>query len=127
MQSDLVTATLSLDELRSVVKEVVAEEVKKIVTEEVGKLEHKCRISIDDEAAKAFGHFVGMVKDAGDGDFDKGVEQIRSNNKILRWQQKTVGKITNVVVGFLAVSIVGGVLTMLGLGLIKYIKGAISG
>ena len=57
------------------------EEVEQIAVALSDKLEVKCQCGLSVEARNEMSHFMGMVKDIGDGRYDQGVEVMREIGK----------------------------------------------
>lgn len=84
--------------------------VRKVVKEELDNYEHKCRFDIDDNDAKQFGHFIGMVEDMGDGKIGSGIEIMRDNHQWLSKQRQRGDKLSGVIMLVIVSSVVGGLL-----------------
>lgn len=74
---------------------------------------HICRYGV---APEDVGHVVGMIKDIGDGDFAKGVEQVRVNHKLLTKWSERLEDAAKIVARGIIMALVAAVLGILWLG-----------
>jgi len=65
------------------------EEVEQIAVLLADKLEVKCQCGLSADARNEMNHFMGMVKDIGDGRYDQGVEVMREIGKRYNRMSKT--------------------------------------
>lgn len=74
---------------------------------------HICRYGVGPEEV---GHMVGMVKDLGDGDYAKGVEQIRTNHKLMMKWGERLEDAAKIVARGIIMALVAAILGILWLG-----------
>lgn len=95
-------------------KEEIAELIEKSVRQGLGGT---CMCGLSPESQKEVGHFFGMIKDAGGGDLSRGVENVRETVKLIL-RIKCIGERVGVaIVVFVAVAVVGGIGSLIGLGI----------
>jgi hypothetical protein len=90
--------------LSAAVKAEIAEAVK------AGMAGSSCECGLSEAARGEVSHFFGMIKDVGDGDYSKGVENVRAGLKILqkfRWASEKVGGAVLIALGAAIFALVG--------------------
>lgn len=106
---------IKVDNLRDIVKEAVEEGHKKAF---------ECfNCPIDGELGEELPHFMGMVKDIGEGQADKGVERMRANHIFTRKTRKMSGKISTAAIIAIVTALSGGLITCIWLGIKEILKG----
>ena len=69
----------------------------------------KCSDNLSPQTKNALSHFTGMLKDVGDGDYDKGVETFRvigkRNNAYIRWTRRIEAAGVATITGDLVIKI----------------------
>lgn len=68
-----------------------------------------CACNLSDDARKEMGHYFGMVKDVGGGDYSAGVEVLRENHKLLAKFRATSQKVGGVIVMSICAAVIGGI------------------
>jgi len=86
------------EDLKRVVKAAIKEEMRE-----------SCMCGLTHDAQLEMGHFMGMVRDVGNGSHSAGVEVIREDLKFLSRYKKRGEKIGLVIVTFICLSLAGGV------------------
>lgn len=90
-------------------------EIKKVISEALREGSCACRLSPSAQAEVS--HFMGMVKDLGDGNRGAGIESMRD---MLKWWSRVRATGEKIGVGIIvavAASIAGGIGTLIWLGL----------
>ena len=89
--------------------------------------DHGCRCGISGDTQKkmsAFvGHFMGMTEDIGDGNISKGIESMRSGLAFFKKVRDTGERIGGAVSVFIVISVVTGLITILGYGIKAVLRG----
>lgn len=78
---------------------------------------HKCRLGLNENDVNEFGHYVGMMKDLGDGSMAKGIETIRENHRWMRKQRELGNKISICILTTFIITILSGLLGAVWLGI----------
>lgn len=86
------------------------------IREELKRQNCGCGLSL--RAQKEMPHFTGMLKDVGDGEYDKGIETFRiigkRNNAYIRWMRRIEAAGVATVTGYIIVKICEIVRTKMG-------------
>lgn len=81
-----------------------------------------CACGLDSEEQKRLGHFMGMIRDIGDGSQDKGIENMRVGFAALN-RMRHVGEKVGVAIVILIVTALGsGFITAIWLGIKEMAK-----
>jgi uncharacterized protein YlaN (UPF0358 family) len=94
-------------------------DIKRIVKEAIKEsLEERCltQCPVTPEMANNMGHFFGMIKDVGDGDTRKGVEEVREGMRLIRCYKKIQKNISAWVSKTIVVTILSAFLFLLWIG-----------
>jgi hypothetical protein len=86
------------------------------------KLHGACACNLSEEDRREMGHLVGRLRDLGDGNLNVGVEVFSQAVRIVNNGRRFGEKVGGSVAVFLFISLVGGVLTLLGWGIKVWIK-----
>lgn len=91
-----------------------ARELKQVFKDSLNEVfrETECTICpISKESREEMGHFMGMVRDIGEDNLNKGIETIRENHKFVRKLNSASNKIGMIVLTFLIITVCGGIVT----------------
>ena len=107
------------------IEKIIIAAVREAVKEEL-KSSPACMCNLGPNAQRELGHFMGMVKDVGNGDHSRGVEVLRDNHRMLTRLRAKVDRMSQGIAWLIIASGVGGVLWLVSEGCkaaIKSIKG----
>ena len=90
------------------------QELKKIL---INDDTHKCRLGLNPKDISDFGHYIGMMRDLGEGSMDKGIEIIRDNHKWIKKQREVGNKISICILTTFIITIISGILGAVWLGI----------
>ena len=99
------------------------DQVKELITEAVTTGMTQCGMicPISKELGVEINHAFGMVKDVGDGKVDRGIEVIRGNHMFMKEMRGQFTKIFNKIVLTITVVLLGGLGTILWIGIRQWI------
>lgn len=98
------------------------EEISRIVKGVVEKMEIKCQCGLSEEARNEMTHFMGMVKDIGNGRYDQGVEVMRDMGKRYNRMSNTSEALAKAFMWLLLASMFSGILYVGKKGITVIIK-----
>lgn len=97
-------------------------ELKTTFSQTIENMSCTSNCPITPETAGEMDHFFGMVKDVGEGDLRKGVEEFRDNHKFITRMKIARHKISDWISKTIIVTVIAGLLTVLALGIKDYFK-----
>ena len=98
------------------------EEIGRIVDGVAAKLEIKCQCGLSDEARNEMTHFMGMVKDIGNGRYDQGVEVMREMGKRYNRMSRASQYMGQAFMWLMLASMFGGALYVVKKGVMVIVK-----
>lgn len=94
--------------------------IKEAMTEVLGECSVKCPLPAD--VVSEVSHFFGVVRDTGDGDLRRGVEEVRENMRLIAGLRKTRDKLTDWVGKTIIITLIAGFLTFLWFAIKESLK-----
>lgn len=82
--------------------------IKEAMVEVIGEFSFKCPLPA--EVVAEVGHFFGVVRDTGDGDLRKGVEEVRENLQFIKSLRRVRGRVADTIL----VTVLGGIIALIG-------------
>jgi hypothetical protein len=86
------------------------------------KMNGRCACNLVEDDRKEMGHFVGRLRDLGDGNLNVGIEVFSRVVRMINKRRRMGEKIGGNIAVLLCVSAAGGMLTLIVLGFITWIK-----
>lgn len=108
-------------DIRSMIDGAVSE-LKSTFSETIENMSCTSNCPITPEIAGEMDHFFGMVKDVGEGDLRKGVEEFRDNHKFISSMKVARHKISDWISKTIIVTVIAGLLAVLVLGIKEYFE-----
>lgn len=102
-------------------RQMLREDMRQVVREEMAAQACACKLEIEER--REMGHLIGMVRDVGDGDIAKGVEVLRDQVKTTRRILALSSRISTIIIGALATSLVAAALAALWVGVKVHLGG----
>lgn len=97
-------------------------EIESIATQVAKRLQGKCLCGLSEEAREEMPHLLGVVKDIGSGDYQRGVEVVRDMGKRYNRMTKVSDRVGNVLTYLVLAAMFGGALYVVKTGVIAVIK-----